>query len=68
MSTNTDTKAKATTTERSCTAHPHDGIESETFQRNGVNYIMLRCPTCDRPNGERYIRRSDARHPKATKA
>lgn len=48
--------------ERACTAHPQDPYEAEVL-RVSINgkwvRILLRCPVCDRPRGERMDRTAD---------
>jgi hypothetical protein len=43
--------------ERACTAHSRGAIEAETtVESNGCTYIVLRCSTCNRPQGLRLVR------------
>ena len=45
--------------ERACTAHMTTPREAETFTQHGLTYLMLRCPNCDRPRGQRLLRKKD---------
>ena len=42
--------------ERTCTAHFATSYEAEVVEC-GMTYLMLRCPTCDRPQGMRLVRK-----------
>lgn len=44
--------------ERACTAHADTPYEAETVQRGTLTYLVLRCPRCQRPQGERLVRRA----------
>ena len=47
--------------ERACTQLTHvEAIEAETIQRFGLTYIVLRCTVCNRPQGERLVRKNKA--------
>ena len=43
--------------EQSCTGHFKDSYEAETVKQAGMTYLMLRCPTCNRPQGMRLVRK-----------
>jgi hypothetical protein len=43
--------------ERACTAHTQDPYSAESVVRGKLTYMVLRCPVCDRPQGERLVRR-----------
>ena len=46
-----------TNQERTCTAHFATSYEAEVVKQSGMTYLMLRCPTCDRPQGMRLVRK-----------
>lgn len=48
--------------ERPCSAHAADPYEAEAIEEAGLTYRLLRCPRCDRPRGQRLIRRVDRGH------
>ena len=45
------------TNDRPCSYHTDPSYEAETVQRMGLTYIVLRCTRCDRPQGERLVRK-----------